>query len=593
MTTGIDREPFNHISVMRKKTIFLQLLLGFGLSTASLAQTSSTLPDSVVLRIHRQDSLYQIEENRINSSNPMSGATQAAYDEALDSLARVVHPPTLAAAPENPNLAPDANGRRYVFDTGYIVNALRYSHDDLTAICAHRGYFQEAGVPENSLKAIQRASDATLEIVELDIKMSRDGVPVLSHDYTVGRTTVGGNYNPVAMYNSGQLQGFLLKDRNGFTTQEHMPTLEQALDYIRDHRIAIVVALDIKDRNATMACWEIVKRKQNAWSNPAYNWVIFKVNATVYPYPRDLARDISGMLGPPIGPRNIPSVGPYYSKFLYIPVYTTNMVDKISCLNSMRAYKAQPFTVAIEINYKETGGILSDLMNDIHEEAVTLHRYRTKAVFNALPDAGGDLFWGANGHDKYRLSDLFYRASNGARDTKDLRGDWAFITNREGANFHMLTTDEPFQLAFYLGKEALRNTTRYRPHLDGTDDEVDPHSSTASRTAVPADGAKTSATRGGAAAPLTVSSTMRGVYPNPTTGPLTVSLSQAKAGTVQLRLTDQTGRTILTQEQEMQAGTQQVQLPNLREKGAKPGLYLLQVTSTNGQPKQTFKVQVN
>lgn len=485
---------------------------------------------------------------------------------------------------------PTANGQRLVYDTGNIVDVLRNSQSDITIVGGHRGYWREDMVPENSLRAIQRASDNNLEMIEIDIKMSRDGVPVLSHDFTLGRVTVGGGYDLVSATTSGTLQGYRLKDKNGTATPDHLPTLEQALDYIHDHRIAIVVALDIKDRNAALACWELVKRKQNAWNNPAYNWVIFKINATVYPFPVDMVYEFKGMLTPtdPNNPAKPWKKGFYYDKLLYMPVYATNMVDKLDCLDSQRRFKAQPFCVGLEINYKQAGGILVEQMNDIHDEAVNQKRYRTKAIFNAIPDAGGDRFWKANGYQTYRLQDIYYTAKNGKRDTDDQRGSWQFLTQE---NFHMIVTDEPISLAnTYLKGKNLRNTSRFRPHPDGVNDEVDPHGASPNSDSTAAQTARLGAQSMTSRPTL---SRTPGAYPNPTQGNLTVSLNQATEGMVQFRVTDQLGRTVLTQERKLPAGEQQVDLPNLRAAGAKPGLYLLQVTPGNGQPRQTMKVQVN
>lgn len=57
------------------------------------------------------------------------------------------------------------------------------------AIIGHRG---AAGLaPENTLAAIRAAASAGARWVELDIALTRDGVPVLLHDATLERTTDG------------------------------------------------------------------------------------------------------------------------------------------------------------------------------------------------------------------------------------------------------------------------------------------------------------------------------------------------------------------------------------------------------------------
>ncbi|WP_328461287.1 glycerophosphodiester phosphodiesterase family protein [Actinoplanes sp. NBC_00393] len=54
---------------------------------------------------------------------------------------------------------------------------------------AHRGYSTVA--PENTLPAFDAALRAGATFVEFDVRVTRDGVPVVIHDRTVNRTTSG------------------------------------------------------------------------------------------------------------------------------------------------------------------------------------------------------------------------------------------------------------------------------------------------------------------------------------------------------------------------------------------------------------------
>lgn len=56
-------------------------------------------------------------------------------------------------------------------------------------IGAHRGQWRD--FPENSLPGITEAIADGAEIVEIDVRLTADGVPVLMHDETVDRTTNG------------------------------------------------------------------------------------------------------------------------------------------------------------------------------------------------------------------------------------------------------------------------------------------------------------------------------------------------------------------------------------------------------------------
>ena len=52
---------------------------------------------------------------------------------------------------------------------------------------AHRGlHDNETDAPENSLKAFKKAVDGNFGI-ELDIQLTKDGIPVVFHDYSLKR----------------------------------------------------------------------------------------------------------------------------------------------------------------------------------------------------------------------------------------------------------------------------------------------------------------------------------------------------------------------------------------------------------------------
>lgn len=56
-------------------------------------------------------------------------------------------------------------------------------------IAGHRG--DRASAPENTMAAFESAFASSLEFVELDVQLTRDGHPVIIHDPTVDRTTNG------------------------------------------------------------------------------------------------------------------------------------------------------------------------------------------------------------------------------------------------------------------------------------------------------------------------------------------------------------------------------------------------------------------
>jgi glycerophosphoryl diester phosphodiesterase len=104
---------------------------------------------------------------------------------------------------------------------------LSTSRAQLHPCVAHRGW--SGGAPENTLAAFRLAmSEPEVRWIELDVHLSRDGVPVVIHDATLGRTTNG--RGRVADYTAAQLSRM---DAGSWFHPiyacEPIPTLEQVL----------------------------------------------------------------------------------------------------------------------------------------------------------------------------------------------------------------------------------------------------------------------------------------------------------------------------------------------------------------------------
>ena len=60
---------------------------------------------------------------------------------------------------------------------------------DLPPVIGHRG--AAAAAPENTLASLRKAKELGATWVEFDVKLTRDGHPVLFHDDRLDRTTSG------------------------------------------------------------------------------------------------------------------------------------------------------------------------------------------------------------------------------------------------------------------------------------------------------------------------------------------------------------------------------------------------------------------
>jgi glycerophosphoryl diester phosphodiesterase len=104
---------------------------------------------------------------------------------------------------------------------------------------AHRGY--RAKYPENTLVAFKAALDTGVQMIELDVALSRDRKLVVIHDATLERTTNG--HGPVNGHTLKQLKQ--LDAGSWFHPMfagEHLPELIEVLDLV-DGRVSINIEI--------------------------------------------------------------------------------------------------------------------------------------------------------------------------------------------------------------------------------------------------------------------------------------------------------------------------------------------------------------
>ena len=108
-------------------------------------------------------------------------------------------------------------------------------------VVAHRADWRS--FPENSLEAIQSSIDMGVDMLELDVQRTKDGVLILMHDHKLDRTTTGqGN---IAETTWEEISKLNLKDHKGEVTGYKVPKLEDALLLCKDR---IMINLDRADR---------------------------------------------------------------------------------------------------------------------------------------------------------------------------------------------------------------------------------------------------------------------------------------------------------------------------------------------------------
>lgn len=117
-------------------------------------------------------------------------------------------------------------------------------HSPMTVNCAHRGASAEA--PENTFAAFALAIEQGARMIELDVRLSRDGVPVVIHDATLTRTTNGqGEVEtlPASTLLSADAGAWFDARFRG----ERIPRLADVISFVRTHGVQLDIEMKLGD----------------------------------------------------------------------------------------------------------------------------------------------------------------------------------------------------------------------------------------------------------------------------------------------------------------------------------------------------------
>jgi glycerophosphoryl diester phosphodiesterase len=110
-------------------------------------------------------------------------------------------------------------------------------------------------LPENTLPAFARAIEHGADVIEADVRLTKDGKPLILHDATVDRTTSGAG--PLRELTAAQARKL---DAGG---GERIPTVEEVLEVARDR---VRVNLDLKELEVVAPTVELVRKLDIAGS---------------------------------------------------------------------------------------------------------------------------------------------------------------------------------------------------------------------------------------------------------------------------------------------------------------------------------------
>ncbi|MEO0899800.1 MAG: glycerophosphodiester phosphodiesterase family protein [Bacteroidota bacterium] len=274
-----------------------------------------------------------------------------------------------------------------------VLEHLKNPSKDFVLAVSHRGDWRYA--PENSLMAVQRCIDLGIDVVEIDVRLTKDGHLVAMHDKTLDRTTNGkGLLSEMTLEEVKKLR---LKNTCGVRhSRQQVPTMEEIMLLAKDK---IMVNLDKTEGETVREAFEILKKTGTVQQ------AIFKGND-----PLDVMRERYGNL---------------LDSIVYMPKIWYDTPDKKAYL---KAYNEELHPVAYEMLFDtEENPVYGEIKNMNQEEITVL----AIALWDELCAGHTDELAMLEGPDEA----------------------WGWLIDH-GANAIM--TDRPAELMEYLKKRKLR-----------------------------------------------------------------------------------------------------------------------------------------
>ena len=257
-------------------------------------------------------------------------------------------------------------------------------------VVAHRADWRN--FPENSLEAVQSSIDMGVDMLELDVQRTKDGVLMLMHDHNLDRMTTGSG--DIAETTWEEISKLYLKDHQGNVTTYKVPTLEQVLLACKGK---IMINLDKADRYFD----EVFALLEKTGTT---NLIVMKGGQ-----PANEVRE---------------KFGKYLDKVIYMPVVT--------------------------INNEESEKAISDFLNDLKPVAFELCWSNTESPVPAKMEKelkGRALIW------YNTLWDWLCAGHHDDKAVEDLDGTYGYLIDTLGAR--ILQTDRPQLMLDYLRSRKL------------------------------------------------------------------------------------------------------------------------------------------
>ena len=130
------------------------------------------------------------------------------------------------------------------------LRAFQDSNSKIVLVAAHRGAHMNNF--ENSIASTKEAIRLGVDIIEVDVRTTKDGHVVLMHDSSIDRTTTGkGKVEDMTL---SEIRKYRLKAPYGRISSEVVPTFE---DFLRVAKGKIMVDVNMKTDNVNGIIWAV------------------------------------------------------------------------------------------------------------------------------------------------------------------------------------------------------------------------------------------------------------------------------------------------------------------------------------------------
>ena len=185
------------------------------------------------------------------------------------------------------------------------------SQSEYVWVAAHRGDWIYA--PENSIPALEHAIFFGADMIETDVRLTKDGKIIMMHDYSVDRTTDG--KGTIADLTLAEIQKLRLRNNFGGMTDLKVPTLEEYIQVAKDKILLYLdkAGYDLPGHESGHLVKELLKVLK---AHDALEQSVFVLD---WPYAKAkeiFGEDLEKVIYVPVIEEKIPNLGAYVDEYI-------------------------------------------------------------------------------------------------------------------------------------------------------------------------------------------------------------------------------------------------------------------------------------